>query len=135
FLQQLVMESLGKSVDSTGQRVRRPTVPVLWGGVGSSVQHSFFQALHQGTDTVPMEFIGVRQPDHPYLANHHALLANLLAQAEALTNGQAHADPQRAYAGGRPSTMILLDRLDADSLGRLLALYEHAVYLTARVWG
>jgi len=135
FLQQLVMESLGKSVDSQGQRVRRPTVPVLWGGVGSSVQHSFFQALHQGTDTVPMEFIGVRQPDHPYQANHQALLANLLAQAEALANGQAHVDPQRAYAGGRPSTMILLDRLDADSLGRLLALYEHAVYLTARVWG
>lgn len=135
FLQQLVMESLGKSVDSTGQRVRRPTVPVLWGGVGSSVQHSFFQALHQGTDTVPMEFIGVRQPDHPHLANHHALLANLLAQAEALANGQTHEDPQRAYAGGRPSSMILLDRLDADSLGRLLALYEHAVYLTARVWG
>ncbi len=135
FLQQLVMESLGKSVDSQGRRVCRPTVPVLWGGVGSSVQHSFFQALHQGTDTVPMEFIGVRQPDHPHLANHRALLANLLAQAEALANGQSHTDPQRAYAGGRPSTMILLDRLDADSLGRLLALYEHAVYLTARVWG
>ncbi len=135
YLQQLVMESLGKSVDQAGNPVRRPTVPVLWGGVGSSVQHSFFQALHQGTDTVPMEFIGVRQPDHPFAANHRALLANLLAQSEALANGAAHEDTQRAYPGGRPSTVILLDRLDADSLGRLLALYEHAVYLTARVWG
>jgi len=135
FLQQLVMESLGKSVDTSGRRVGRPTVPVLWGGVGSSVQHSFFQALHQGTDTVPMEFIGVRQPDHPHQANHRALLANLLAQSQALANGQPNEDAQRAYAGGRPSSVILLDRLDADSLGHLLALYEHAVYLTARVWG
>jgi glucose-6-phosphate isomerase len=134
YLQQLVMESLGKSVTVAGEPVQRPTVPVLWGGVGSSVQHSFFQALHQGTDTVPMEFIGVRQPDHPHPANHRALLANLLAQSEALANGQSHPDPQRAYAGGRPSTVILLDRLDADALGRLLALYEHAVYLTARIW-
>jgi glucose-6-phosphate isomerase len=135
YLQQLVMESLGKSVRLDGTPVETQTVPVWWGGVGTDSQHSFFQALHQGTQIVPVDFIGVVRGDDPYVENHHARLSNLLGQAEALANGQGNADPHRAYAGGRPSTMILLDSLTPRSLGALLALYEHSVYLQAVVWG
>jgi glucose-6-phosphate isomerase len=135
YLQQLVMESLGKSVKLDGSPVDAHTVPVWWGGVGTDSQHSFFQALHQGTQVVPVDFIGVARGDDPYLDNHAALLSNLLGQAEALANGQGSEDPHRAYAGNRPSTMILLDALTPRSLGALLALYEHSVYLQALMWG
>ena len=135
YLQQLVMESLGKSVKLDGSPVAAQTVSVWWGGVGTDSQHSFFQALHQGTQIVPVDFIGVLRGDDPYAENHHALLSNLFGQAEALANGQANKDPHRAYAGGRPSTMILLDSLTPRSLGALLALYEHSVYLQAVMWG
>ncbi|KFN49033.1 glucose-6-phosphate isomerase [Arenimonas composti] len=129
FLQQLVMESLGKSVREDGSPVPVPTSPVVWGGPGTDVQHSFFQALHQGTDVVPVEFIGVAKPAHPHAANHRSLLANLLAQAQALCEGEDGDDPARHYPGGRPSTVILLDELSPNALGGLLALYEHSVYL------
>jgi glucose-6-phosphate isomerase len=135
YLQQLVMESLGKSVRLDGSPVDVSTVPVWWGGLGTDSQHSFFQALHQGTQIVPVDFIGVARGDDPYSENHAALLSNLLGQAEALANGQGHDDPHRAYAGNRPSTMILLDSLTPRSLGALLALYEHSVYLQAVMWG
>jgi glucose-6-phosphate isomerase len=98
------------------------------------VQHSFFQALHQGTDVVPADFVGVVRPDHPYLENHRALLANLLAQVEALANGQGSDDPHRQYPGGRPSTLLLLDALSPRSLGALIALYEHAVFTQGVIW-
>ena len=133
-LQQLVMESLGKSVRLDGTPVAGPTVPVWWGGAGTDVQHSFFQALHQGTDVVPADFVGVVQPDHPYLENHRALLANLLAQAEALANGRDSDDPHQRYPGGRPSTMLLLDALTPRALGALVALYEHSVYVQSVLW-
>lgn len=136
YLQQLVMESLGKSVRADGAPVGLDTVPVWWGGTGTDVQHSFFQALHQGTGVASMDFIGVIDPD---IAGHddnaHALLANLLAQSEALANGQDSADPHRAYAGNRPNTVLLLDRLDPRSLGALVAMYEHSVYLQGVLWG
>ena len=135
YLQQLVMESLGKSVTQDGVRVAAATVPVIWGGAGTDSQHSFFQALHQGTDTVPADFIGVVQAGHAYGANHRALHANLLAQSEAFANGAADADAQKAYPGDRPSTMLLLDSLDAESFGALLALYEHSVYVQSVIWG
>ena len=135
YLQQLVMESLGKSVRSDGTPVAVATVPVLWGGPGTSSQHSFFQALHQGTDTVPSDFIGVARPAHPHRASHDALLAHLLAQGEALANGAADADPQKAYPGNRPSTFLLLDALTPASLGALLAMYEHSVYVQSLLWG
>ncbi|MBB5016335.1 glucose-6-phosphate isomerase [Rehaibacterium terrae] len=134
YLQQLVMESLGKSVTPRGEPVDCATAPVLWGGVGTSSQHSFFQALHQGSDTVPADFIGVVRPAHGYTDNHHALLANLLAQAEALANGYAAADPQRRHPGNRPSTFLLLDALTPQALGALLALYEHSVYVQSVLW-
>jgi glucose-6-phosphate isomerase len=135
YLQQLVMESLGKRVQSDGAPLDVASVPVLWGGAGTNSQHSFFQALHQGTDIVPAEFIGVVRPAHPYMANHAALLANLLAQAQALANGHGNSDPQRMYPGGRPSTMLLLDELTPESLGMLLALYEHSVYVQGVLLG
>ena len=135
YLQQLVMESLGKSVHVDGSAADDDTVPVWWGGAGTDTQHSFFQALHQGTQIVPADFIGVLQADHPYAANHAALLANLLAQTEALANGQASDDPHRSYPGNRPSTLLLLDALTPQSLGMLIALYEHSVYLQSVVWG
>ena len=135
YLQQLVMESLGKSVKLDGSPVDGETVPVWWGGAGTDVQHSFFQALHQGTGIVPLDFIGTVRNDDPYAENHLALMSNLLAQAEALGNGQASDDPHRAYAGGRPSTMILLDALTPQSLGGLIAMYEHSVYAQSVLWG
>ncbi|QDH69778.1 glucose-6-phosphate isomerase [Marilutibacter alkalisoli] len=135
YLQQLVMESLGKSTRRDGSPVAGDTVPVWWGGVGTDTQHSFFQALHQGTSIVPADFIGVIHADSPYVENHRALHANLLAQTEAFANGQASDDPHRAYAGGRPTTTILLDALTPRALGALLALYEHSVYLQSVMWG
>ena len=134
YLQQLVMESLGKSVVLSGDAVDVDTVPVWWGGAGTDTQHSFFQALHQGTQVVPADFIGVLQADHPHVQNHAALLANLLAQTEALANGQGSDDPHRRYPGNRPSTLFLLDALTPYSLGMLVALYEHSVYLQSVLW-
>ena len=135
YLQQLVMESLGKSVRIEGDAVGIDTVPVWWGGAGTDTQHSFFQALHQGTQVVPADFIGVQQADHPHAQNHAALLANLLAQTEALANGQDSDDPHRRYPGNRPSTLLLLDALTPHAVGMLVALYEHSVYLQSVLWG
>jgi glucose-6-phosphate isomerase len=135
YLQQLVMESLGKSVQTDDTPVAGDTVPVWWGGAGTDTQHSFFQALHQGTDVVPCDLIGVLRPAHGHARNHNALLSNLFAQAEAFANGQSSDDPHRSYAGNRPGTMFLLDELTPRSLGALLALYEHSVYLQGVVWG
>lgn len=135
YLQQLVMESLGKSVRTGGAPVLGATVPVLWGGAGTNVQHSFFQALHQGTDPVPADFIGVVRPAHGYVDSHRALLANLLAQSQALATGAAAEDAQKAYPGGRPSSLFLLDELTPHSFGALLAMYEHSVYVQSVLWG
>ncbi|RZA27876.1 MAG: glucose-6-phosphate isomerase, partial [Lysobacteraceae bacterium] len=134
YLQQLVMESLGKSVRLDGSAVGVETVPVWWGGAGTDVQHSFFQALHQGTGIVPLDFIGTVRNDDPYAENHLALMSNLLAQGEALANGRANEDPHRSYAGGRPGTMVLLDALTPASLGALIAMYEHSVYAQSVLW-
>jgi glucose-6-phosphate isomerase len=135
YLQQLVMESLGKSVTPDGAPVGCSTVPVIWGGAGTDSQHSFFQALHQGTDTIPADFIGVVRASHPYPANHEALLSNLLAQTEAFANGEINSDAQKRYPGGRPSTVLLLDELTPASFGALIALYEHSVYVQSVIWG
>lgn len=134
YLQQLVMESLGKRVKRDGSPVDGDTVPVWWGGAGTDVQHSFFQALHQGTSIVPADFIGCVHNDDPYTINHQALLANLLAQTEALANGQDSSDPHRQYPGGRPSTLILLDALTPQALGALISMYEHAVFVQSLIW-
>jgi len=135
YLQQLVMESLGKSTASDGRPAACATAPVWWGGAGTDTQHSFFQALHQGSDPIPSDLIGVVAQQDPYAANHRALLSNLLAQSETLALGQPCPDPHRHYPGNRPNTLILLDELTPHTLGMLLALYEHSVYLQGLFWG
>lgn len=135
YLQQLVMESLGKRVDHDGAAVVHDTVPVLWGGAGTDSQHSFFQALHQGTQVVPADFIGVIRPDHAHADQHRVLLSHLLAQSEALANGDEGESAQKHFPGNRPSTLILLERLSPRSFGALLAVYEHSVYAQSVLWG
>jgi glucose-6-phosphate isomerase len=134
-LQQVIMESLGKSVTLDGADCLQATSPVLMGASGNPSQHSFFQYLQQGIGTVPLDIIGVVISGHSQPTNHHFILANLLAQAESLANGQPSEDPQRRYPGNRPSTVMLLDELTPYALGLLLALYEHSVFVQSRIWG
>ena len=136
YLQQLDMESNGKSVRSNGSPVEMPTGPVIWGEPGTNGQHAFFQLLHQGTDVIPVDFIGFARPNHGYLRHHDLLMANLFAQAEALALGrEGGEEPHRDFPGDRPSTLILADRLTPSTLGQILALYEHIVFVQGVVWG
>ncbi|MFN3727078.1 MAG: glucose-6-phosphate isomerase [Allosphingosinicella sp.] len=136
YLQQLEMESNGKSVRLDGSPVGRATAPITWGGVGTDAQHAVFQLLHQGTHLVPVEFIACVEPGHTLSFEHHAqLLSNCFAQGAALMAGRSSDDPHRNYPGDRPSTTILLDRLDPRSLGALLAFYEHRVFANAVLLG
>ena len=136
YLQQLEMESHGKSVTVAGTPVDRPTGPVTWGGTGTDAQHAVFQLLHQGTVLVPVEFVAVRQgEDSQDPDRHRQLLLNAFAQGAALMQGRASDDPQRAYPGNRPSATILLDRLDARTLGALIAFYEHRTFANAVLLG
>ena len=155
YLQQLDMESNGKSVDWQGQPVTRPTGPLVWGEPGTNAQHAFFQLLHQGTDVIPVEFLIAATSHEQHLQAHHSLLlANVLAQSEALMRGrterqayeQLHASgvaepearrlaPFKQFAGNRPSVTIAYRRLDPFTLGRIIALYEHRVFVEAAIWG
>ena len=135
YLQQLEMESNGKRVDRQGRPLPYGTSPVVWGEPGTNGQHAYFQMLHQGTDVVPVEFIAVRQPAHRLAEHHPQLLANVLAQAQALMQGRADAGGHKDFPGNRPSTMLLLDRLEPASLGALIALYEHRVFCAGALWG
>ena len=136
YLQQLEMESNGKSVTKDGQPVGRPTAPVTWGGTGTDAQHAVFQLLHQGTILTPVEFVAVREADDAQDPEHHRLLLlNAFAQGAALMQGRHSDDPQRSYAGNRPSSTVLIDRLDARSLGALIAFYEHRTFANAVLLG
>lgn len=136
YLQQLEMESNGKSVTLDGSPVTVPTAPITWGGVGTDAQHAVFQLLHQGTHLVPVEFVASIEPGHAQPADHHRqLLANCFAQGAALMAGQPSDDPHRSYPGDRPSTTILMDRLDPATLGALLAFYEHRTFANAVLLG
>ncbi len=135
YLQQLEMESNGKRVDRQGQALPFATSPVLWGEPGTNGQHAYFQMLHQGTDVVPVEFIAVREAAHRLPGHHAQLLANVLAQAQALMQGKEDAGGHRHFTGNRPSTFLLLDRLDPASLGALIALQEHRVFCSGALWG
>ncbi|MBI1732295.1 MAG: glucose-6-phosphate isomerase, partial [Gammaproteobacteria bacterium] len=131
YLGQLVMESNGKSVDNAGKPLQFPSAPIIWGGVGTDAQHAFFQLLHQGTHSVPVDLLLAARPRHG--ARHHQrLLAACLAQGQALMEGRV--DPERHYRGVRgnqPSTTIIYDDLTPEVLGMLLALYEHRTYVHA----
>lgn len=135
YLQQLEMESNGKRVDAHGQALPYATAPVIWGEPGSNGQHAYFQALHQGVEAVPVEFVAVRQARHNLPGHHRLLLANALAQAQALMCGKTSADGHRHFPGNRPSTFLLLDDLTPASLGALIALQEHRVFVSGAIWG
>ena len=134
FLQQLEMESNGKGVDRAGRPLARPAVPVIWGELGTNAQHAFMQALHQGVDVVPCEFVAAIRPAHGLAAHHRALLANLLAQSAALMRGSDEGESHQRSPGGRPSTLVLLDALTPSALGQLLALYEHRTHAAGVLW-
>ncbi|HEU0099212.1 MAG TPA: glucose-6-phosphate isomerase [Allosphingosinicella sp.] len=136
YLQQLEMESNGKSARLDGAPARRATSPVTWGGVGTDAQHAVFQLLHQGSHLVPVEFVACVEPGHALDEEHHRqLLINCFAQGAALMSGKANDDPHRRYPGDRPSTTILLDRLDPATLGALIAFYEHRTFANAVLLG
>jgi glucose-6-phosphate isomerase len=136
YLQQLEMESNGKSVTTEGQPVPHATAPVTWGGTGTDAQHAVFQLLHQGTVLVPVEFVAVAEGDDAQDPEHHRLLLlNAFAQGAALMQGRGSDDPQRSYPGNRPSSTMLLQRLDARALGALIAFYEHRTFANAVLLG
>ena len=136
YLQQLEMESNGKGVTKEGEPVGRATAPITWGGVGTDAQHAVFQLLHQGTHLVPVEFVAAIEPDHGLADDHHRqLLINCFAQGAALMAGKQADDPARSYPGDRPSTTILLDRVDPFTLGALIAFYEHRTFVNAVLLG
>jgi glucose-6-phosphate isomerase len=147
------MESNGKSVDIDGNSLPFATSPVVWGEPGTNGQHAYFQMLHQGTDVIPVEFLLVKHPTHGFADLHAKLLANGLAQSQALmlgkTSEQALAEKaptagkelaprvlamHRSFPGNRPSTTLLLDQLTPHSLGSLIAMYEHRVFASGALW-
>ena len=135
YLQQLEMESNGKQVDANGQALPFSTSAVVWGEPGTNGQHAFFQMLHQGTDVVPVEFIAVKNARHSLPGHQQRLLANAVAQAQALMVGKADAGGHKNFPGNRPSTTLLLEDLTPASFGALIALYEHRVFVAGSVWG
>jgi glucose-6-phosphate isomerase len=146
YLQQLTMESNGKYVRLDGSRVNYQTGPIYWGEPGTNGQHSFYQLLHQGTRLVPCDFIAFTESLNPLGGHHDMLLANVLAQAEALAFGKTREEvtaegtaarlvSHRVFEGNRPSNVILAERLTPEALGRLVALYEHSVFTQGVIWG
>ncbi|MCE8017451.1 glucose-6-phosphate isomerase [Halomonas sp. MCCC 1A17488] len=136
FLQQLDMESNGKSVDIFGHPVNYKTGPIVWGQTGSNGQHAFFQLLHQGTRYVPIDFIASLKPEPGMEEHHFALLTNMLAQANAFMMGSQEGSQLDPYScpGNRPSSVLLLDELTPRNLGALIALYEHKVFVQGVIW-
>jgi glucose-6-phosphate isomerase len=154
FLQQLEMESNGKRVDTEGRPVAHHTAAAVFGDAGTNVQHAFFQLMHQGCDVIPVDFIAVREASEGDQAAQKILNSNVIAQAEALMVGKSEAEvraeladkgvsaaeietlaPQRTFPGDRPSAMIVMERLDPERLGALLALYEHKTFVEGVIWG
>ncbi len=146
YLQQLTMESNGKHVTLDGTKVAYQTGPVYWGEPGTNGQHSFYQLIHQGTKLIPCDFIGFVQPLNPLGRHHDLLMANVFAQAEALAFGKTPSEvkaegvpdwlvPHRTFEGNRPSSIILMEQLTPEALGKLIALYEHSVFTQGAIWG
>src|SRR6187399_1151303 len=128
------MESNGKSVRADGTPVTTATGEIYWGEPGTNGQHAFHQLLHQGTRLIPADFIVACRAAHSYPGHHNILLANALAQAEALMKGNTASEPHRVSPGNRPSTMLVLPEADAFHVGLLVALYEHKVYAASVIW-
>ena len=153
YLQQAVMESNGKSVDRDGQAVAYQTGNIIWGEPGTNAQHAFFQLIHQGTKLIPADFIGFVSPLHGNWEHHDKLMSNFLAQTEALLNGKSDRQvlkeleeqnvdditigkllPFKVFSGNRPTTTILIDKLTPNSLGKLIAMYEHRIFVQGVIW-
>jgi glucose-6-phosphate isomerase len=145
YLQQLTMESNGKHVTLDGARVDYQTGPIFWGEPGTNGQHSFYQLMHQGTKLIPCDFIGFGQTLNPLGQHHDRLMANVFAQTEALAFGKTPEEvaaegtpdwlvPHRTFEGNRPTTTILAERLTPETLGKLVALYEHSVFTQGTIW-
>ncbi|HEY2584807.1 MAG TPA: glucose-6-phosphate isomerase, partial [Tepidisphaeraceae bacterium] len=145
YLQQLTMESNGKQVTLGGQRVTYDTGPIYWGEPGTNGQHSFYQLIHQGTRLIPCDFIAFVESLNPIGRHHDVLLANVFAQGEALAFGKTRQEveaegtpaavvPHRVFEGNRPSNTILAQRLTPETLGKLVALYEHIVFTQGVIW-
>jgi glucose-6-phosphate isomerase len=145
YLQQLTMESNGKHVTLDGTRVEYQTGPIFWGEPGTNGQHSFYQLIHQGTKLIPCDFIGFCQTLNPLGDHHDLLMSNVFAQAEALAFGKTSEEvraegtpnwlvPHRTFEGNRPSNVILAERLTPETLGKLVALYEHSVFTQGTIW-
>src|SRR3974390_2600222 len=146
YLQQLTMESNGKSITLAGKKVNYSTGPIFWGEPGTNGQHSFYQLIHQGTRLIPCDFIAFTQALNPLGRHHDMLLANVFAQAEALAFGKtaqevraekvpAELIPHKVFEGDRPSNTILAEKLTPEILGALVALYEHSVFTQGVIWG
>jgi glucose-6-phosphate isomerase len=145
YLQQLTMESNGKSVTLRGEKVDYATGPIYWGEPGTNGQHSFYQLIHQGTHLIPVDFIAFAKPAMRFGRHHDLLIANVFAQAEALAFGKTAEEVRtegvpdrlvahRVFEGNRPSNMLMADRLTPRTLGKLVALYEHSVYVQGVIW-
>src|SRR6201998_4233039 len=145
YLQQLTMESNGKHVTLDGIRVTTETGPIYWGEPGTNGQHSFYQLIHQGTKLIPCDFIGFYKSLNPLGRHHDLLMSNVFAQAEALAFGktaeQLHAEgiaeslvPHKTFEGNRPSSVILTEKMTPNTLGKLVALYEHSVFVQGAIW-
>jgi glucose-6-phosphate isomerase len=145
-LQQLDMESNGKSVDLEGNPVGVDTGPIVWGTPGTNGQHAYYQLIHQGTTLIPCDFIGFQRPAHSIGAHHDLLMANLFAQTEALAFGKTRAQVEaegvpshqvahRVFPGNRPTNTLLVSALTPHTLGQLVALYEHKVFTQGTIWG
>ena len=135
YLQQLEMESNGKTVTRDGHKLDIGTAPIVWGEPGTNGQHAFFQMLHQGPEVIPVEFIALRDGGKYLGAHHQSLVINAIAQAQALMVGRSGEGVERDCTGNRPSTFLLLDTLEPASLGALIALYEHRIFVSGAVWG
>lgn len=153
-VQQLDMESNGKSVNLSGQRVKEQTGPIIWGEPGTNGQHAFYQLIHQGTKVIPADFIGFKQSLNPIGDHHYKLMANYFAQTQALAFGLSREEvienlkaegvskemreklaPHKVFEGNRPTNSLLIDKLTPRALGKLLALYEHKVFVQGAIWG
>ena len=153
YLQQAIMESNGKSVDRNGERVAYETGTIIWGEPGTNSQHAFFQLIHQGTKLIPADFIGYKKSLHGDENHHQKLMANFIAQTEALMNGKTKEEvaaelaasdlsekeqelvkPFKVFEGNKPTTTILIDKLTPKSLGALIAMYEHKIFVEGVIW-
>lgn len=128
------MESNGKYVDRNGKKLTYQSGPVIWGEPGTNGQHAFYQLIHQGTALIPCDFIAPAQTHNPLGDHHSKLLSNFFAQTEALMNGAGHENPYRVFEGNRPTNSFLIKKITPYTLGQLIALYEHKIFVQGVIW-